>query len=208
MSEPFPDHIPSQNPLPTSTPTPVPTPSGNVVLSSNVIDKILAEIKPLHIQRVTDSVANDRIFTISQSLSSDFTTGFINSFNTYVSQTETFGSVVQVTVTSITSLIKGTAPLTVNDIANFTTLLHSIYSEIDRINVNVNMSINSADLINMGSILIQVVLALLMTNDNEYQSVALVLTSAVKMLCFTMSATSKVSCSPFACFKSCSKKSK
>ena len=180
--------------------------TGTLMVSNNIIDKILKEIKPLHISRVDENIIKSRIFTIEQSLSSNFSIDFINSFNKYISKTEDFACVVQVSVNSINAIIKGDSPLNVNDIANFTTLIHSIYAEIDRINVNVKISIKSVDLVNICYILLQIILSLTVVNDNEYQSILVVLSSAVKMLTFTMSSTSKLSCSIFKCFSCVNKK--
>jgi hypothetical protein len=183
------------------------TKTGTLMVSNNVIDKILSEIKPLHIERVDENIIKSRIFIIEQSLSSNFSNSFINSFNKYVSKTEDFACVVQVAVNSINTLIKGDRQLTINDIANFVTLIHSIYAEIDRINLNIKISIKSVDLVNMCYILLQIILSLIIVDDNDYQSILVVLSSAIKMLTFTMletstsTYTSTLSCSIFKCFK-------
>ena len=174
--------------------------SYNLMLSTNIIYKILLELKPLKIERVSDSQMKSRIFNLEQSLNY-YSQNFINSFNKYLSNAETFTNVVLVVVNNIKSLIDGNRTLTLTDIANFTTLIHNIYCEIDILNKGINVSLSSSDLIHICYIIIETVLSLVIIDNNDYDNILLILSSSVKMLSFTMGKTFNFNFSLFGCCK-------
>jgi len=166
---------------------------------NNIMTKLFNALQSQHIMKVSNTVAVQRLSSIEQNASRTLSNQCIANFNTYISDAQHLNNVIGVCVNSVVSVVKG-GTLQVTDVANFVNVIQSVFSEVNRLNLSsVNVSIQSSDLIKICSVILESCLAVIIPEDNVFQSVVVLLNSAVSIISFTMNST--VSFNLFSCCK-------
>ena len=166
---------------------------------NNVMSKLLKAMQSQGIVKVSTDTAVQRMTSIEQSASRTLSNQCIANFNTYIDDVQHLNNVIGVCVNSVVSVVKGGA-LQVTDVANFVNVIQSIFSEVNRLNISsVTVSIQSNDLIKICSLILESCLAVIIPEDNVFQSVTVILGSAVSLISFSMNNT--ITCGLFSCCK-------
>jgi hypothetical protein len=163
-------------------------------LTNKIMNKLLDSLRGKNLIKVDNNVAELRLSIICRNVSRTFSDNTIKNFNLYISDIEHMEGVISICIQNIRSIINGNT-LEISDVANFMNIIQTIYSEVNRLNQsNLNIKINSLDLIKFCSVVLETCLSVTLDSDDLYKSIVVLVNSAVGLITFNMNKTYTINC--------------